>query len=189
MGDNIFYGPGLGTQLKRFSDIDGGAIFAYWVSDPTAYGVIEFDDAGRAISIEEKPESPKSNYAIPPGLYFYGSDVVDVARDLKPSDRDEFEISDVNRHYLDAGRLQVDILPPRGTAWLDTGTSDSLLEAANYVRTIEHRQGLKIGSPEEVAWRQGFITSDQMRSQAETLGKSGYGDYLLPPLLEHGKEW
>ncbi len=186
LGDNIFYGPGLGTQLKRFSNVDGGAIFAYWVSDPTAYGVIEFDGAGRAISIEEKPESPKSNYAIP-GLYFYDSDVVAVARDLKPSDRGEFEISDVNRHYLDAGRLQVDILP-RGTAWLDTGTSDSLLEAANYVRTIEHRQGLKIGSPEEVAWRQGFISSDQMHSQAKALGKSGYGDYLLT-LLEHGKDW
>ena len=186
LGDNIFYGPGLGTQLRRFSDIDGGAVFAYWVSNPTAYGVVEFDDSGRAVSIEEKPTSPKSNYAVP-GHYFYDSDVVDIARTLKPSARGEYEISDINQHYLEAGKLSVDVLP-RGTAWLDTGTPDSLLEAANYVRTIEHRQGLKIGSPEEVAWRQGFINSDQLRTQAEALGKSGYGNYLLE-LLEHGKEW
>ncbi|MGF6881618.1 glucose-1-phosphate thymidylyltransferase [Nocardia sp. GAS34] len=182
LGDNIFYGPGLGTRLRRFDRIDGGAIFAYRVSDPTAYGVVEFSD-GRAISIEEKPKRPRSNYAVP-GLYFYDNDVVEIARGLRPSARGEYEISDINRTYLEQGRLQVEVLA-RGTAWLDTGTFDSLLDAANYVRTIEERQGLKIGVPEEVAWRMGFIDDDQLARQAEPLVRSGYGDYLFG-LLAHG---
>ncbi|HEY5854001.1 MAG TPA: glucose-1-phosphate thymidylyltransferase RfbA [Aldersonia sp.] len=186
LGDNLFYGPGLGTRLQRFGNLDGGAVFAYWVSDPAAYGVIEFDETGRAISIEEKPKKPRSNYAIP-GLYFYDNDVVEIARGLQPSARGEYEITDVNRAYLDAGRLQVEVLP-RGTAWLDTGTFGSLLDAANYVRTVEERQGLKISVPEEVAWRRGFITDDELRTCAERLLKSGYGGYLLD-LLDHGKDW
>jgi glucose-1-phosphate thymidylyltransferase len=186
LGDNIFYGPGLGSRLNRFENIDGGAVFAYWVSDPSSYGVVEFDYTGRAMSIEEKHATPKSNFSIP-GLYFYDNDVVSIARDLRPSDRGEYEITDVNQAYLQAGRLQVEVLP-RGTAWLDTGTVDSLLEAANFVRTLEHRQGLKIGVPEEVAWRHGFITDAELCARAETLGKSGYGDYLLE-LLERGKDW
>ncbi|KPH21189.1 glucose-1-phosphate thymidylyltransferase RfbA [Rhodococcus sp. D-46] len=184
LGDNIFYGPGLGSQLNRFGEIAGGAVFAYQVADPSAYGVIEFDVAGRAISLEEKPKVPKSNFAVP-GMYFYDNDVISVARDLQPSERGEYEITDVNRHYLDAGRLQVDVLP-RGTAWLDTGTFDSLLDASNYVRTIEQRQGLKIGAPEEVSWRQGFITDDELRERAERLVKSGYGQYLLNILDGNG---
>ncbi|HYQ74692.1 glucose-1-phosphate thymidylyltransferase RfbA [Cellulomonas sp.] len=177
LGDNIFYGPGLGSRLQRFEGIDGGAVFAYRVADPTAYGVVEFDDDFRALSLEEKPAQPKSSYAVP-GLYFYDNDVVAIARDLQPSARGEYEITDVNRAYLEQGRLHVEVLP-RGTAWLDTGTFDSLLEASDYVRTIESRQGLKIGSPEEVAWRRGFLSDDELRVRAEKLVKSGYGQYLL----------
>jgi glucose-1-phosphate thymidylyltransferase len=175
LGDNIFYGPGLGTQFGRFREIQGGTIFAYRVADPSAYGVVEFDDQLRAISLEEKPKSPRSEYAVP-GVY--DNDVIDIAAGLKPSDRGEYEITDVNRAYLEQGRLSVEVLP-RGTAWLDTGTFDSLLDAGNYVRTIEERQGLKIGVPEEVAWRLGYITGDELRERAELLVKSGYGHYLL----------
>ena len=177
LGDNIFYGPGLGTTLQRFSDVDGGAVFAYRVADPSSYGVVEFDGSGRALSLEEKPVRPRSSYAVP-GLYFYDNDVVAIARDLAPSARGEYEITDVNREYLRQGRLHVEVLP-RGTAWLDTGTFDSLLEASDYVRTIEHRQGLKVGCPEEVAWRRGFLSDDELRERAGKLVKSGYGDYLL----------
>lgn len=183
LGDNIFYGDGLGSQLRRFNDVDGGAIFAYWVAEPQAYGVVEFDDDGMAISLEEKPQRPKSNFAVP-GLYFYDNGVKEIAAHLKPSSRGEYEITDVNRAYLQAGRLQVQVMR-RGTAWLDTGTHDSLHEAGEYVRTIERRQGLKIGSPEEVAWRQGFLTDDELRERAEKLTKSGYGQYLLE-VLERG---
>ena len=184
LGDNIFYGDGLGTQLRRYRDLDGGAIFAYWVAEPRAYGVVEFDDTGKAVSLEEKPADPKSNFAVP-GLYFYDNDVKAIARDLKPSPRGEYEITDVNKAYLTAGKLQVEVLR-RGTAWLDTGTHDSLHDAGEYVRTIEHRQGLKIGAPEEVAWRLGFLDDDGLRARAEKLTKSGYGQYLLA-LLERGR--
>jgi glucose-1-phosphate thymidylyltransferase len=185
LGDNIFYGPGLGSQLRRFHDLDGGAVFAYWVSDPERYGVVEFDDSQQAISLEEKPEKPRSHYAVP-GLYFYDNDVVEIAAGLSPSARGEYEITDVNKHYLADGRLQVGILP-RGTAWLDTGTFDSLNDAGNFVRTLEARQGLKVGSPEEAAWRQGFLSDEGLAARAEALAKSGYGDYLLQ-LLERGKD-
>ncbi|MFP5346585.1 MAG: glucose-1-phosphate thymidylyltransferase RfbA [Actinomycetes bacterium] len=184
LGDNIFYGPTLGSQLGRFSELDGGVVFAYWVAEPTTYGVVEFDDQGRALSLEEKPADPKSNYAVP-GLYFYSNDVVDIARDLKPSARGELEITDVNRIYLEQGRLQVNVLP-RGTAWLDTGTFDSLLDAGNFVSTLEARQGLKIGCPEEVAWRRGWLDDEGLRERAESLRKSGYGGYLLE-LLQRGR--
>lgn len=177
LGDNIFYGQGMGTQLRKHKDIDGGAVFGYWVKNPKAYGVVEFDDAGQAVSLEEKPERPKSHYAVP-GLYFYDNDVVGIAKDLKPSPRGELEITDVNRTYLERGQLRVEILP-RGTAWLDTGTFDDLNDASNFIRTVENRQGLKIGAPEEIAWRQGFLSDDEFRQRAEPLVKSGYGAYLL----------
>ena len=182
LGDNIFHGAGLGSQLKKFADVDGGAVFAYWVAEPSAYGVVEFDESGRAVSLEEKPVRPRSNYAVP-GLYFYDNEVVSIARGLAPSARGEYEITDVNRHYLAAGRLQVGVLP-RGTAWLDTGTFDSLNDANNFVRTLEARQGLKVGSPEEAAWHQGFLTDQELESRATALSKSGYGTYLLD-LLRH----
>jgi len=184
LGDNLLYGPGLGTQLKRFSGVDGGAIFAYWVSEPSAYGVVEFDGDGRAVSLEEKPTSPKSNYAVP-GLYFYDNDVIGIARGLDRSPRGEYEITDVNRAYLERGDLQVEVLP-RGTAWLDTGTFDQMTDAAEYVRTMQRRTGMSIGVPEEVAWRQGFLTDDELRVRAEKLVKSGYGTYLLE-CLERGR--
>ncbi|MCM3555069.1 glucose-1-phosphate thymidylyltransferase RfbA [Janibacter melonis] len=177
LGDNIFYGPGLGTQLRRHHEIDGAAIFGYRVADPTAYGVVEVDGEGRAISLEEKPTRPRSDLAVP-GLYFYDEGVVDRAAALRPSARGELEITDLNRGYMEEGRLQVEVLP-RGTAWLDTGSFDSLNDASNYVRTLEGRQGLKVGCPEEVAWRMGYIDDDGLRERAEPLIKSGYGQYLL----------
>jgi glucose-1-phosphate thymidylyltransferase len=181
LGDNIFYGPGLGTNLRRHEEIDGGAIFAYWVANPSVYGVVDFSPDGIALSIEEKPATPKSNFAVP-GLYFYDNDVVEIARNLKPSARGEYEITDVNRTYLNQGRLTVDVLA-RGTAWLDTGTFDSLADAGDYIRTLERRQGLKVSVPEEIAWRMGYIDDAQLTRRAETLLKSGYGAYLLQ-LLE-----
>jgi glucose-1-phosphate thymidylyltransferase len=177
LGDNIFYGPSLGTSLSRFQNISGGAIFAYWVANPSAYGVVEFSADGTALSLEEKPATPKSHYAVP-GLYFYDNDVIEIARSLKKSARGEYEITEVNQAYLNQGRLSVEVLA-RGTAWLDTGTFDSLLDASDYVRTIDRRQGLKISVPEEVAWRVGFIDDDQLAARARTLVKSGYGAYLL----------
>jgi glucose-1-phosphate thymidylyltransferase len=182
LGDNIFYGPGFGRQLTRFQDLDGAAIFAYHVSDPHAYGVVEFDSQGRAVSLQEKPDRPRSSYAVP-GLYFYDNDVIDIARDLKPSARGEYEITDVNGAYLEQGRLQVEVLE-RGTAWLDTGTFDSLHDAGSFVRTIEQRQGLKVGAPEEVAWRMGFLDDEALEERATALLKSGYGRYLLGLLEE-----
>ena len=177
LGDNIFYGPGMGTRLRRHTSPEGGVVFAYQVADPSDYGVVEFDADLKAVSIEEKPAHPKSDYAVP-GLYFYDNDVVEIARNLRPSARGEYEITDVNRAYLEAGRLTVEVLP-RGTAWLDTGTFDSLANATSFIRTIQHRQGLNIGCPEEIAWRMGFIDDDGLRERAEPLVKSGYGQYLL----------
>ncbi|WP_341975316.1 glucose-1-phosphate thymidylyltransferase RfbA [Microbacterium sp. LTA6] len=182
LGDNIFYGQGMGTQLRQYNELDGGVVFGYWVDDATAYGVVEFGEDGRVVSLEEKPVKPKSNYAVP-GLYFYDNDVIEIAKALKPSPRGELEITDVNRVYLDRGKLKVQLLT-RGTAWLDTGTFDSLAEATDFIRTVEKRQGLSIGCPEEVAWRMGFLTDDELRERAEPLIKSGYGEYLLKALAQ-----
>ena len=177
LGDNIFYGTGLPANLRKCKDPDGGIIFAYHVSDPERYGVVEFDQNNVAISIEEKPEQPKSNFAVP-GLYFYDNDVVDIAKNLEPSARGEYEITDVNKEYLQQGRLKVSVLD-RGTAWLDTGTIDSLNEASQYVGVIEKRQGMKISCIEEIAWRMGYISSEKLEEIAQPLVKSGYGAYLL----------
>ena len=177
LGDNIFYGAGMEDLLKSNTNPDGGVVFAYHVHDPERYGVVEFDAKRKALSIEEKPARPKSNYAVP-GLYFYDNDVLEIARNLKPGPRGEYEITDINQEYLRRGRLKVGILG-RGTAWLDTGTFESLMQAGEFVKVIEQRQGLKVGAIEEIAYRQGFITADQLRALAEPLRKSGYGEYLL----------
>jgi glucose-1-phosphate thymidylyltransferase len=182
LGDNIFYGTGLGTALKANSEVQGGHIFAYHVTNPQEYGVVEFDKNGLAISIEEKPKNPKSNYAIP-GLYFYDNSIVEIAKAIKPSARGELEISSVNEVYLASGKLTVTVLD-RGTAWLDTGTVDSLMAAGEFVQVVEKRQGLKIGCIEEIAWRQGFIDSKALLAIATPLAKSGYGKYLIE-LIEH----
>jgi glucose-1-phosphate thymidylyltransferase len=176
LGDNIFYGTGLDKQLQLLNNVEGGYVFAYQVSDPERYGVVEFDANMKAISIEEKPAAPKSNYAVP-GLYFYDNEVVQIAKSLKPSPRGEYEITDVNKAYLEAKKLNVAVLD-KGTAWLDTGTFDSLSDASEFVRVIEKRQGTKIGCIEEVAYRNGFITREQLLALAEPLQKSGYGKYL-----------
>ena len=177
LGDNIFHGDGMEELLKANNNPDGGVVYAYHVQDPERYGVVEFDANNMALSIEEKPAKPKSNYAVP-GLYFYDNDVVEIAKNLEPSPRGEYEITDVNREYLRRGKLKVGILG-RGTAWLDTGTFESLMQAGEFVRVLEQRQGLKVGSIEEAAYRQGFIDADRLRKIAEPLRKSGYGDYLL----------
>jgi glucose-1-phosphate thymidylyltransferase len=177
LGDNIFYGAGLGKLLANNTDPDGGIIYAYHVSDPERYGVVDFDENMNALSIEEKPSNPKSNYAVP-GLYFYDNDVVRIAKELKPSPRGEYEITDVNKEYLKLGKLKVSILD-RGTAWLDTGTFDSLMQASQFVQVIEQRQGIKIACIEEIAWRKGFITTEQLKELAQPLLKSGYGQYIM----------
>ena len=177
LGDNIFFGTGLGTALKQCVDVDGGHVFAYHVSNPSEYGVVEFDGSGKAISLEEKPKNPKSSYAIP-GLYFYDNEVVSIAKAILPSARGELEITTVNEEYLNLGKLSVTVLD-RGTAWLDTGTTDSLMAAGEFVQVVEKRQGLKIGCIEEIAWRQKFISESHLREIAEPLRKSGYGEYLL----------
>jgi glucose-1-phosphate thymidylyltransferase len=177
LGDNIFYGYGLGEQLEKNADPEGGIVYAYHVSDPERYGVVEFDDHNKVISIEEKPLVPKSNYAVP-GLYFYDNDVVEIAKNLKPSPRGEYEITDVNKIYLEKGKLNVCIMD-RGTAWLDTGTFDSLIQASQFVQVIELRQGIKIACIEEIAYRKGFINKEQLVKIAEPLMKSGYGEYLM----------
>lgn len=183
LGDNIFYGAGLGEKLEKNTDPDGGIVYAYHVSDPERYGVVEFDSEHKVISIEEKPASPKSNYAVP-GLYFYNNDVVAIARDLKPSPRGEYEITDVNKEYLRSGKLKVSILD-RGTAWLDTGTFDSLMQASQFVQVIEQRQGIKIACIEEIAYRKGFINKEQLSAMAQPLLKSGYGEYLMNVLMDN----
>jgi glucose-1-phosphate thymidylyltransferase len=183
LGDNIFYGAGLGEKLEKNTNPDGGIVYAYHVSDPERYGVVEFDTEHRVISIEEKPANPKSNYAVP-GLYFYNNDVVSIARDLQPSPRGEYEITDVNKEYLRNGKLKVSILD-RGTAWLDTGTFDSLMQASQFVQVIEQRQGIKIACIEEIAYRKGFINSDQLSAMAQPLLKSGYGEYLMNVLTDN----
>lgn len=177
LGDNIFYGVGLGSALKRINDPDGGVVFAYHVSDPERYGVVEFDKGNKVLSIEEKPSQPKSNYAVP-GLYFYDNEVVKIAKNLKPSPRGEYEITDVNKEYLRMGKLKVSIMD-RGTAWLDTGTFPSLMQAGQFVQVIEERQGLKIGCIEEIAFKNGYITKEKLIEIAQPLTKSGYGNYLL----------
>jgi glucose-1-phosphate thymidylyltransferase len=182
LGDNIFYGSGLGTALKSNMLVQGGHIFAYHVSNPEEYGVVAFDKNNKAISIEEKPQNPRSNFAIP-GLYFYDNSVVSIAKSIKPSARGELEISSINEHYLNKGTLSVTVLD-RGTAWLDTGTVDSLMAAGEFVQVVEKRQGLKVGCIEEIAWRQGFISTDELLSLAKPLAKSGYGKYLIE-LIEH----
>ncbi|OQP50933.1 glucose-1-phosphate thymidylyltransferase [Niastella yeongjuensis] len=182
LGDNIFYGSGLGEQLSKNNKPDGGIVYAYHVSDPERYGVVEFDKSNKVISIEEKPATPKSSYAVP-GLYFYDNEVVAIARDLQPSPRGEYEITDVNKEYLRRGKLKVSILD-RGTAWLDTGTFDSLMQASQFVQVIEQRQGIKIACIEEIAYRKGFITKEQLISVAQPLLKSGYGQYLMNVLKE-----
>jgi glucose-1-phosphate thymidylyltransferase len=176
LGDNIFYGAGLGKMLENNTKPDGGIVFAYQVSDPERYGVVEFDSANRAISIEEKPQKPKSRFAVP-GLYFYDNQVVNIAKELKPSPRGEYEITDVNREYLRQGKLNVSILE-RGTAWLDTGTFDSLMQASLFIQVLEQRQGIKVACIEEIAWRKGFIDKEQLLKLAEPLMKSGYGRYI-----------
>jgi glucose-1-phosphate thymidylyltransferase len=177
LGDNLFFGQGMGTQLRRFADVEGAAVFGYWVKDPRAYGVVEVGADGRALSLEEKPVRPRSNLAIP-GLYFYDSTAPERARGLRPSARGELEITDLNRSYLEDGALRVEVLT-RGTAWLDTGTFDDLAAAGEFIRTVQKRQGLFIGAPEEVAWRMGFLSDDELRERAEPLVKSGYGAHLL----------
>jgi glucose-1-phosphate thymidylyltransferase len=185
LGDNIFHGDNFARSVQQVGDLDGGLIFAYQVADPTAYGVVEFDDDLRALSIEEKPAHPRSDFAVP-GLYFYSSDVVDIARSIQPSERGELEISTVNERYLSEGRLQVNVLD-RGTAWLDTGTFESMMQASEYVRVIEQRQGYKIGCLEEIAWRQHWIDDAALAELAEPLVKSGYGDYLQRLLAREGR--
>ncbi|MBK0330752.1 glucose-1-phosphate thymidylyltransferase RfbA [Brachybacterium sp. MASK1Z-5] len=177
LGDNLFFGQGMGTQLRRFVDVDGAAVFGYWVKDPRAYGVVEVGADGRALSLEEKPARPRSNLAIP-GLYFYDATASERAKALRPSARGELEITDLNRSYLEDGALRVEVLT-RGTAWLDTGTFDDLAAAGEFIRTVQKRQGLFIGAPEEVAWRMGFLSDDELRERAEPLVKSGYGAHLL----------
>lgn len=185
LGDNIFYGRGMGKILRENNNVDGGLVFAYHVNDPERYGVVEFNASGKAISIEEKPTQPKSNYAVP-GLYFYDNNVVEIAKNLKPSPRGEYEITDVNKEYLSQGRLTVQKLD-RGTAWLDTGTFASLMQAGQYVQVIEERQGLKIGAIEEIAWRMGYINDEQLETLAKPLMNSGYGKYLIQQLRQ-GKQ-
>lgn len=185
LGDNIFYGSTMGTQLARFQNQQGATIFGYWVADPSAYGVVEFDEAGMAASLEEKPANPRSHFAIP-GLYFYDNQVIEIAKSLKPSARGEYEITDVNREYL--SRRQLHVVPlTRGTAWLDTGTFDSLNDAATFVRTVQKRQGLSIGCPEEAAWRMGYLSDEELLAVAAPLTKSGYGTYL-ENLVSAGKD-